>query len=162
MLAKYQRIFQLYFSQHSCEEVGRMMGISDHTVRSILLRYGEEWVANYLKLEHKQRLLELSQEGKNSEQIAKEMKWSRWLVTWTLRRLLVTEILKPTRTIIPESRALTFRCSVCSSNFIASLPELSTNPDRICPNCEDRRKGDRRTINREEPNADDDAQQSCG
>lgn len=139
-----------------------MTNLTEHGIRSILKRYGDEWVANYLKLEHKQRILELSQEGKNSEQIAQAIGWDRWLVTWTLRRLKTAEILRPTTTIIPESRTLELRCPICFKYFNATLPQLATNPDRICPACVDRRTGSRRTTKREEPNADDDAQQSSG
>ena len=135
------------------EDIARFEDLSYQTVWKVIQEHGDEWVAHHMKVEDKKRILELSQEGLNSNQIAERMhprpKWNRWLVLWVLRRLPKAQLVNPIHDFIPEERKLKLRCQICGAEFELTKAELVTNPDRICNKHPDRRKGDRRSSIRE-------------
>lgn len=170
MNQKNQRIFLLYYSGYTWIEIGEAVKpkMTGNGVRSVIHKHGHEWVNEYLKMEYRLKLLKLSSEGKTSQEIADEMKWNRWLVIFTLRRMdaklwpIGAALKRDTLTEdISPPKQYVLRCPICTAQFVNTTQQLLHNPDRICSTCEDRRVEDRRKLNRSK-DADDATGQSSG
>lgn len=140
MTEENQRVFLLYFSGYNHSEIANMCKLTEGQVRYTINSLGQVWVNKYLKQEHKDKLVQLSSEGRNAQRVAEVMgkPWSRWLVVFVLNRLDSGTLAK-----LPED-VHNFRCSICGAQFQMTMKTAATNPDRICPEHDDRRETERR------------------
>jgi hypothetical protein len=138
------KVFQLYFLNYTKPKIAKQLGLAETQVMHILNNKGREYVKEHLSQEYKDTLTQAVSQGLNSTEIGELLGWNRWLTLFVIRRLSL-QINNP-KTSEASLKKHMFRCPICRHEFETTL--VAINPDRICPNCVDRRNGDRRNSNR--------------
>lgn len=162
------RALLLFFSGYTQGEIAVDLGTHISSVNALINAHGGEWVVKCLRDDHKQRILELASDKKNTQAIAEILgkPWNRYSVQFVLRKLRLFALKESndlrTRNSIKAKELATeiqhsFRCSRCGCEFRQSLKISKYNPDVLCPTtpdhngCIDKRLGERRTHNRVDP-----------
>lgn len=147
----YIKVFRLYFAGYSPERIAELTHrYSEKQIRNILTSWGRTFVTVHLEPHYKAIIKQELEAGKNSSEIAKILNWPRTVVTFTIKRMSL-ELQQQSLFDQPVEKPHTFRCPICRGAFEATLTQISTNPDRICWRCTDRRNEERR----KEPRNDD-------